>query len=238
MNFLEPYYTEIDGNQVSIDAVQGSAFAKHVADDFNPIHDADSKRFCVPGDLLFAIALNKFGIHQSMEFHFLDMVAANTSLIYPSAVSGEQDFVINKKGKNVLGLSLLGVRSEEDMLIEQLVRNYVAFSGQNFPHILLPLMQEYNVMINPLRPLVIYQSMSLNFDTLDFEELSIALGKTSLAVEGKRGDAKLHFSLTSNGANVGTGVKKLVLSGLRPYDDAAVTDMCERYYESKAKLKS
>ena len=137
----------------------------------------------------------------------------------------------------MLGLSLHGDVSEREAKIEQLIRNYVAFSGQNFPHILLPLMQQHNVMINPKRPLVIYQSMSLQFETLDFDDLNIVLEETSLLVDGKRGDAALHFSLGSNGVAIGTGVKKLVLSGLRPYDDDAVTDMCERYFASKEKGK-
>ena len=55
----------------------------------------------------------------------------------------------------------------DQTMIEQLVRSYVLFSGQNFPYILVPLMAEHNVMINPARPLAIYQSMSLHLDRLD-----------------------------------------------------------------------
>ncbi len=35
-----------------------------VVDDFNPIHDEDNKRFCVPGDLLFSVLLANVGLSQ------------------------------------------------------------------------------------------------------------------------------------------------------------------------------
>ncbi len=56
--FLDPYHCEEDGF-VRVGAEQASQFAKGVADDFNPIHDPDSRRFCVPGDLLFALVLSR-----------------------------------------------------------------------------------------------------------------------------------------------------------------------------------
>ena len=59
--FLDSFYNQND-SQLTISAEQGSRFAKAVSNDFNPIHDADSKRFCVPGDLLFAIALQRYGL--------------------------------------------------------------------------------------------------------------------------------------------------------------------------------
>ena len=44
MNFLDPYLNRNANNQVIISAKQACSFAKQVAGDFNPIHDADSKR--------------------------------------------------------------------------------------------------------------------------------------------------------------------------------------------------
>lgn len=49
--FLTPYFSTED-NQFQFTREQASHFAKKVAADFNPIHDEDNKRFCVPGDLL------------------------------------------------------------------------------------------------------------------------------------------------------------------------------------------
>lgn len=247
MNFLSPYFTEIkrftdtESSQFSVSAQQGNDFAKKVADDFNPIHHTDSKRFCVPGDLLFAIALNQYGLYENMAFQFLDLVKAGTPLHYPSQQSKNgavKLLVVNDRDKPVLGIEAQGGRSQDSRQIEQLIKKYVAFSGHNFPHILVPLMKEHDVMINPKRPLVIYESMALVLDHLNFETLDINLEQTTLRVEGKRGTAKLHFSLTDTGANnsgvkVGSGVKTLVLSGLRAYEEAAINEMCEEYLSSK-----
>jgi len=114
-----------------------------------------------------------------------------------------------------------------------LLVSYVAFSGQNFPGILVPLMQQHDVMINPDRPLVIYESMAFELQHLEFDELQIELAETSLKVEGKRGTAELHFSMNANGQLLGHGVKQLVLSGLRSFDQTAVQLMCDTYQASK-----
>ena len=237
MNFLNNFYTEVETGQLSISADQASGFAKTIADDFNPIHNADSRRFCVPGDLLFAIALGKYGLHQDMAFQFMDLIGADTPLIYPAAKdtrSPVQMQVVNHKDKPVLGINFGGEGSYNAARIEQLIKKYVVFSGQNFPHILVPLMQQHDVMINPKRPLVIYESMSIHFEQLEFSSLEIVLEKTSLKVEGKRGSAQLYFSLNSGGQTIGSGIKNLVLSGLREYDEQAVNQMCEDYMASKA----
>ncbi|MEO1880948.1 MAG: DUF3581 family protein, partial [Methylococcales bacterium] len=70
---LKEFYSGPD-DCVAITAEQGSLFAKEVAGDFNPIHDVDSKRFCVPGDLLFAIVLEKYGLSKTMNFTFTGML--------------------------------------------------------------------------------------------------------------------------------------------------------------------
>jgi hypothetical protein len=218
-----------------VNAEQGNNFAKHVADDFNPIHDTESKRFCVPGDLLFAIALERYGLRESMSFRFQELIKADTALSYPEVEGVSADFNVTcDRSKAVLGIEFNGEQSADAKKIEQLIRNYVIFSGQNFPHILVPLMQEHQVMINPARPLVIYQSMSLSFDSLGFDDVTIELSGTELEVIGKRGNAQLHFDLKDGDRKIGTGFKKLVLSGLREYQQASIDSMCEQYYASKA----
>ncbi len=52
--FLDTYYSDKNG-EFSFTREQASNFAKRIAGDFNPIHDEDNKRFCVPGDLLFSV---------------------------------------------------------------------------------------------------------------------------------------------------------------------------------------
>ena len=230
-SFLDQFCTAEEDNLIGISAAQGSAFAKQVALDFNPIHGVDSKRFCVPGDLLFALALTRYGLRQKMHFSFDGLVKADTRLHYPVSASQETQSltVSDVTGKPVLGMQFSGQFSDDQNQIEQLVRQYVAFSGQNFPHILVPLMEQHQVMINPQRPLVIYQKMFFEIDDVGFEGLDIKLEQTSLEVDGRRGTAKLHFSLNSNERQIGSGTKYLVLSGLREYQQDAVDVLCDDY---------
>ena len=81
--FLRPFY-DCTNDRIEISAEQGSRFAKRICDDFNPIHDPDYKRFCVPGDLLFALALERYGISQRMRFGFSEMLSADTGLLFPT----------------------------------------------------------------------------------------------------------------------------------------------------------
>jgi len=239
MNFLSQFYSIIDEQNISIAAPQGSGFAKNIADDFNPIHDVESKRFCVPGDLLFSIALQQYGLHQSMTFSFRELIKADTPLSYPSSRPAPASVdVLCDRSKQVLSIDYSGEVLTDADKIEQLIRSYVVFSGQNFPHILVPLMKKHNVMINPSRPLVIYESMSLSFDNLDFQSLNIELGKTELEVLGKRGNCTLHFNIYDQGRKIGTGLKRLVLSGLREYQQDSIDAMCEQYFASKDKQQA
>jgi len=229
--FLDSFHSKEDGF-IQITADQASEFAKGVSDDFNPIHDPDSRRFCVPGDLLFALVLANYGISQSMSFSFKGMVGALTPLAFPDTDAPKLE-IVNDKGKEFLNVERSGEVSQSPRLIEAMIRNYVVFSGHNFPGILVPLMAEHKVMINPARPLVIYEGMSFKLQHLDFSNPELELAKASLQVSGKRGDVELHFNITDAGRPVGTGLKKLVLSGLRDYEEPAMQGMCDLYYARK-----
>jgi hypothetical protein len=231
--FLQQFYSA-DGPVLSISAEQGSSFAKTISNDFNPIHDMDSKRFCVPVDLLFALVLERYGLSQQMRFDFSGMVSADTPLVMPE--SPENQFEIaDARGKTYLKVSRSGDQLQDLGVLESLIKNYVFFSGQNFPHILVPLMAEKNVMINPQRPLVIYESMSLQLQTLELKQPSVELAGTSLEVDGKRGNAEFKFNLMDNGKIVGSGVKTLILSGLREYQQEAIDLMVATYLDNQAR---
>ena len=232
--FLDSFYNQ-NAADLTISAEQGSRFAKAVSNDFNPIHDADSKRFCVPGDLLFAISLQRYGLSQEMSFTFSGMVSADTGLLFPEA-PGEEFEIIDGRNKCYLQVQRSTEAVFDQNMIEQLVRSYVLFSGQNFPYILVPLMAQHNVMINPARPLAIYQSMSLHLDRLDLSQPSVELADTQMVVDGKRGDVELQFRLMDGGKLVGCGVKKIILSGLREYQQAAVDGMIADYKAWQAKF--
>ena len=231
--FLQQFYS-LDQSTLSISAEQGSRFAKTISNDFNPIHDADSKRFCVPGDLLFALVLERYGLSQQMRFEFSGMVSADTPLVLPES-PGDQFEIADAREKTYLKVSRSGGQLQDQQVLESLIKHYVFFSGQNFPHILVPLMAEKNVMINPQRPLVIYESMSLQFETLELQQPSVELAGTSLEVDGKRGNAEFKFNLVDGGKIVGTGVKTLILSGLREYQQEAIDLMVATYLDSQAR---
>jgi hypothetical protein len=231
--FLQPFYSR-DESTLSISAEQGSGFAKTISNDFNPIHDVDSKRFCVPGDLLFALVLERYGLSQQMRFDFSGMVSGDTPLLFPESPA-EQFEIADAREKTYLKVSRSGDQLQDQQVLESLIKNYVFFSGQNFPHILVPLMAEKNVMINPQRPLVIYESMSLQLETLELEQPGVELAGTSLEVDGKRGNAEFTFNLVDGGKIVGTGVKTLILSGLREYQQEAIDLMVATYLDNQAR---
>jgi hypothetical protein len=229
--FLQSFHTE-SGNQLSVSGEQGSQFAKHVCNDYNPIHDPESKRFCVPGDLLFALCLNKYGMSEKMSFIFSGLVPANKLLVFPTSESNELD-IKDEREKAYLTLVREGDNNTDPKAIEHLVRSYVAFSGHSFPYILVPLMEQHQVMINNNRPLVMYQSMSLNLEQLELDKPEVKLINADMQVEGKRGNVTLNFAINDDGKAVGRGEKKLVLSGLREFDAQAMDQLIKEYEARK-----
>lgn len=225
--FLDPFFTDADG-AVRITAQQASSFAKDIAGDFNPIHDPEAKRFCVPADLVFALTLARYGVSERMCFSFTGMLGDGTRVSFPGA-PGALIELTDEAGKTYVRAEREGETCTDLGLIERLVRSYVAFSGQNFPNILVPLMERHGVMINPDRPMVIYESMSFELNHLSVHHPELELTGATLEASGKRGDARLHFRIFEKGRTVGTGSKKLVLSGLREYDADALGRFVTQY---------
>jgi len=229
--FLEEYYTIHDGG-IQITAEQASMFAKEVAHDFNPLHDVDAKRFCVPGDLLFSLVLDKYGLSQNMHFIFSGMVGHGVLLNFPDT-DAEQIEVTDNQGKTYLQIERSGAVVRDTGLIEDLIRDYVAFSGQNFPYVLVPLLAKEKVMFNIDRPLVIYESMTLKFKHLDFHKPSLKMLDPKMEVNGKRATAYLHFQIIDGEEVVGDGFKKLTVSGLRDYEEEPMEAFVEEYLARK-----
>lgn len=228
---LEQYVNQ-NAEGFSFSRKQASEFAKQVATDFNPIHDEDAKRFCVPGDLLFAYLLTRYGITEQLSCQFSGMVSADVLL--QCKEQANLITICDSQDKTYLSLQHRGARQRDLSVIEPLIRDYVQFSGQNFPHILQPLMQQHQVMINPQRPLVIYESMALNFFRLPQHSVELRLTASSLAVEGKRGNALLEFALSEQGEQIGKGEKRMILSNLMPYDESQMQQMVAEYNSRKA----
>ena len=232
--FIDNFYTVKD-SRILISKQQASDFAKKIADDFNPIHDPDSKYFCVPGDLLFSLILEKYGLSQQMTFTFSGMVGDDVPLHFPEP-EGNEFSITDDNDKQYLRVEHQGETSTNKELITEFTKNYVAFSGTNFPDVIVPLMKEHGVMINPDRPLVIYDSMSIDLETVDIQHPSLEPAGTSLKVQGKKAIAFLEFVVKSEEKMIGTGRKKLALRGLRDYDQGRVEKMVDYYNERKINL--
>jgi Protein of unknown function (DUF3581) len=228
---IDKYYSEPNG-RLSFTREQGSNFAKQMANDFNPLHDADASRFCIPGDLLFAIILAKYGISQHMEFVFSGMVGAGVELVLPSP-SGELH-INDISSREYLRVKRAGGTTREESIVSNLTQSYVEFSGQTFPHILVPLLAEQGVMINPERPMVIYESMTIDLDRLDITHPVLQGDYNQLEINGKRGSVELAFHLEESGEIVGRGKKHMLLSGLREYDEGQIARAISIYNDSKA----
>lgn len=230
--FLENYCS-ISDNKISFTRQQASDFAKQIADDFNPLHDINAKRFCVPGDLLFSLVLERAGLHQEMSFTFSGMVTDGIALNFPNDITSSAS-IIDDKQKEYLRMTVAGEHTKNSQAIEALTRAYVEFSGHTFPHILVGLMKENNVMINPARPMIMYESMSIHLDSTEFQEVALELSSTTLDIEGKRGNACLSFDLVSEGKVIGHGKKFMLLSGLRDYCQATIDTIVAQYNDTKA----
>ena len=230
--FLENYCS-ISDDKISFTRQQASDFAKQIADDFNPLHDVNAKRFCVPGDLLFSLVLERAGLHQEMSFTFSGMVTDGIALNFPSEISSSAN-IVDDKQKEYLNMTVSGACTKNSKAIEALTRAYVEFSGHTFPHILVELMKENKVMINPTRPMIMYESMSIHLDNVEFQDIALQLSSTTLDIDGKRGNACLSFDLVSQGSIIGHGKKFMLLSGLRDYCQDTIDNIVAQYNDTKA----
>ncbi len=243
---ISRYFSESDG-AVSFTEEQASAFAKGIAGDFNPIHNPQSRRFCVPGDLLFSVLLHRYGAARMTRVNFSGMLDGNTRMLMPAKVDGEA-LISDMKGRSLLNLTLDGTRFVNQSFIAQLSNEYVHFSGQTFPDVLVPLMRDAGVMINPDRPLVIYKDMAIELNDAavalfkpseagvlnEWQEpleagLALELANSDISVDGRKGLVRLIFTIALEGCKIGTGEKNLVLSGLREYDEAAMQKIVDQY---------
>lgn len=231
MNLNE--YFKLDDGTLSFEPARASEFAKQVAGDFNPLHNPSNKRFCVPGDLLFSVLLNQYGLNANFAVEFLGMVDGGTAVTMPTELGSEQR-LCDTRDREVLVVSCSGEKTEDATFISELTEQYVRFSGKTFPDVLEPLMRDNNVMINPSRPLIIYQSMQLSLTALSGTNLNVELAGAELLVEGRKGTVQLAFTLKSGNERIGTGAKSMVLGGLRTYDAIAMQGAVDDYNALKA----
>jgi hypothetical protein len=225
---LAPFFDQRDG-RVNISAAQGSGFAKRIAGDHNPIHDVDAPRFCVPGDLLFALVVGHYGLSHRMTLAFKGMLRADTPLQFPPPQTREPFGITDDSGKAYVEVSHQGRLPVAEPGVWALVAGYVGWSGRTFPDLLQPLLARHGVMFNPSRPFVVYDRMTLALEEKPEEAVELELAQSTLDVSGKRGDAAFRFVIRTRQTAIGECEKRMVISGLRDYDDAAMTAMIDAY---------
>lgn len=223
---IEDYY-QAEGELLSFSREQASRFAKAEAGDFNPIHDVDARRFCVPGDLLFSVVLHRIGLYQSMSFEFLQLVTdAHQLTISQNANSFELQ---DNNGRICLRIDVSGDRSEDAELVRELSRAYIEFSGVTFPYLLVDLMRDNNVMINSSRPLVMYRSMSFALDSFESGDMTLDYAGGSLTAAGKKAEVILPFAISCGDKTLGRGSKEMLLGGLQAFDDKTMESLVADY---------
>jgi len=227
---IENYFLDSAG-KISFTQQAASEFAKLVAGDFNPIHDPGSRRFCVPGDLLFAVVLHQSSARSKMTFNFLNMVDDQVEL---QVVKQAQSLSLIANNNSDEAKHYLDVELSEDAVLsveanQSLIASYVQFSGQTFPYLLVDLMKEHEVMINPKRPLVIYKSMALDLIDLDSSEYRLEFAKSSLSRSGNKAVVHLNFDIIGDNEKAGSGSKEMLLGGLRDYDQVVVDALVDEY---------
>jgi hypothetical protein len=233
--YLNEFHTE-ENQAFQFTRQQASEFAKTIAADFNPIHDVDNKRFCVPGDLLFALMLHKNGLSQKLSVNFAGMVNESTQLKITDESNGIAKLT-DANEKVYLEMEHSGLVSTDQALIERVVKSYVAFSGMNFPHIMVPLMREQGKMINIARPLVMYQNMEVEFEHLNIRDPKVNFTGATMEVNGKRANVTLNFDFVENGQHVGHGVKNMVMSGLVDFDENGLQLLVDKFNQLKKQYK-
>ena len=227
-------------DRIFISATKASHFAKSVAGDFNPLHNVESRKFCVPGDLLFALVLKRYGLSTSMRFDFINMLRDSVPVKF---ISCQRQIIkiTDDNGKIYLSVNAHGEPERNESLIDALTREYVAFSGHIFPDILIPLMEEQRIMVNPERPLIIYKHMRLNIHASTTSRISLVLTDTSLDLDGKRGAVTLKFDIKSKDDNretvIGNGEKHLVIGGLIPFNKQLVNVMISEFRQYQQQHK-
>ena len=224
---LAPYH-DLRDEAVCISAEQGSRFAKTVAGDHNPLHDADAPRFCVPGDLLFALIAARYGLATCLQLTFRGMLRADTPLRFP-AQPDEQFSITDLDGREYVTARRTEPIEAPAAAQRHLIEAYVACSGQTFPDLMVPLLRSHDVMFNPDRPLVVYDRMEIRLSAPPARTPRMQLSDSSLTVSGKRGDARFDYAIMDGDEAIGSCCKQMVVSGLRPYDGERMAAMVARY---------
>jgi len=225
---LSGYVTHHPEDCFSFTREQASAFARERARDFNPLHDPDSTRFCVPGDLLFASVCAWDGLSEHMDMRLEGMVD-DKALLALSGDRGSRSLTDVRDHRVYAKIENDGASVQDPALVYALVQAAVTFTGQHFFSTLIPRMREYGVMVHPTRPLVVYDRIRLDLDDTQMHTPEIRSAGSDMHIEGRRGTLTLKFEFHEQGRTVGSGYKTMQLRGLRKFDSEAVEVLVNAY---------
>ena len=93
-------------------------------------------------------------------------------------------------------------------------------------------------MINVERPMVIYESMEFELERLDIPNVNLRLADSRMKVDGKRGDVRLTFEFLCGEMVIGTGCKRFLISGMRPYEQAGMDQLVNAYLARRDNYQS
>ena len=230
--FLKPFYTQ-QGSCFSFSQQQASAFAKHIANDYNKIHDVDNQHFCVPGDLLFAVSLATFGLSEQISIDFTGKVKNDVDLQF-TPFADNKCAIVNTAEQALMQLEMQGDNAHDEEIVTKLIKEYVHFSGKNFPNVMVPLMQEHQLMFNPSKALIMYRRMQINMTRVNLNNICLCYDDAVIEVRGKRATIIFKFNFYDGDELVGTGHKEMLVSGLLPYEESAMDDVIAAYHAIKA----
>jgi hypothetical protein len=71
--------------------------------------------------------------------------------------------------------------------------------------------------------------MEFELKRLDIPNVKLRLADSRMQVNGKRGDVRLTFEFLCGEIVVGSGRKRLLLSGLRPYEQGGMDQLVNAY---------
>jgi len=167
-----------------------------------------------------------------MTFDFQGMVSGGMPIQFTE--SDKSIAAKNDKDKQVLHVSRDGDITQNSIFVEGLIRAYVAFSGETFPHTIIKLMKEEGMMINTRKPMVIYDQMTLSFERFSESAPQVELQNCHFDVNGKRGMVVMDFDLLADNESIGSGQKQIIMSGLRPYEQSGIDYLVDTYNAGKA----
>lgn len=206
-----------------------SAYARNVAKDFNPIHSHLAKKYCVPGDLIFALITEMHGAHNYMRVDFLNRVGAECKLFFDTKRIALALLDVDKK--LYAELATAGDKSVCPKRLKTVSNVVVSCTSGYFPYKLIDNLREENVMLSIRRSMVMLKSIEVELRNIHSASSLVAKYQSSgLELSGKRGEVKVYFQLfDDDGISVGFVTKTVLIIGIEKFNDKASKQYLDDY---------